>query len=84
MIHIGSAIATSVSVRPKVPCLVDSVTCVHMVSSTPLAPKIILLPHILWGFQAPSGSLYLLPSEAGENLSEEDWARYQQLLILNQ
>lgn len=41
--HVGSPIAASVSVRPCEPFLVDSVACVLLESSTPLAPTILPL-----------------------------------------
>lgn len=43
--HAGPT-ATSIPVRPYVPCSADSVACVLLVSSAPLAPKI--LPPPFW------------------------------------
>lgn len=41
--HVGPVTVTSVSVNHYEPCLIDSVSHVFLVSSTPLAPRILSL-----------------------------------------
>ena len=78
-------VAASVSVSFYEHCLVDSVGCVLLVSSTLLAPTILLFPsslgfpvlHLMFGY----GSLPLLLSTMGGSTSDDDWAKHQSMSI---
>lgn len=63
--HAGPELATSVSVSPYEPCLVDPVGCILLVSSIHLAPMILLLPFET-GLVSPILTLWLrLPLGCG-------------------
>ena len=59
-------IVTSVSVSSYMLCLVDSVSHVLTVSSTPLIPRILSLPHLVGNFSTEQGcKRYRVPGREG-------------------
>lgn len=75
----GSVVATSISLRPYEPCLADSVG--HFFPGV-LNPSVSYNPsHLFQGvpqlcLMFSCGSLHLLPSAVGRNLSDDDWSSH--------
>lgn len=72
-------IAALVSARPYDSSLVDSISCLYMVSSTPLTHK--ALPSTLPQGSSGCGSLHLLLLVARGRLSDNNCTRHQSVSI---